>query len=79
MHSHSKRTLERESRERISLGECFVLHLNAFNDLVTNEPHWGLYTHPPSQWMVNVYLILRLILHFQNILYKYPRHYLYVE
>jgi len=43
------------------------------------SPLGGLYTHPLPQWMVEIYLILRLILHFQTIPYKYPRHYTYVE
>jgi len=56
------------------LEEYFVLHLEYFQWFdVQMSPISGIYIHPPSQWTVEIYLILRLVLHIQNILYKYHR------
>ena len=39
----------------------------------------GLYIHSPLQWTVEIYLIIRLLLHFWNILYNYLGFYTSVE
>jgi len=39
------------------------------------SPIGGLYTHPPPQWTVEIYLILRWRLAIQNVLITYHLHY----
>jgi len=55
------------------LGECLVLRL----EMLDIQMHFlrGIYTHSPPQWTMEIYLILQLLLHIHNILYKYPKDY----
>jgi len=46
------------------LGECIVLHLNAFNGLITNEPLGGFIYTSTSSMVDEDLLDLTLLFHF---------------